>query len=135
VLVDTHATCVILLQKQDWIRQPIWIEHFHDEAGCKESGDLFTNGFPFLFCEAPQWLLDHLGIWPNMKRVLSQLPRHTWHVFWRPCEDVPILTEEADELAFLFGREAGADDDKLGWVALVQRNLLGIIGQLELLPR
>jgi hypothetical protein len=45
---------------------------------------------------------------------------YTWHVFWRPCEDVPILTEEAGELAFLFDREAGAYDDELGWAPLVQ---------------
>jgi hypothetical protein len=41
--------------------------------------------------------------------------------------------EEAGELAFLFGREAGADDDELGWVSLIQQDLLGIIGRLELL--
>jgi hypothetical protein len=28
---------------------------------------------------------------------------------------------------------AGADDDKLGWVTLVQQDLLGVIGRLELL--
>jgi hypothetical protein len=51
--------------------------------------------------------------------VLNQLPQHTWHIFWRPFEDVPILMEEAGELAFLFGREASVDDDELGWVALI----------------
>jgi hypothetical protein len=65
--------------------------------------------------------------------VLSQLPQYTWHVFWRPCKDVLILTEEAGELAFLFGREAGADDDELRWVALVQEDLLSIVGRLEML--
>jgi hypothetical protein len=93
------------------------------------------RGFPLLLCKAPQWLVDWLGIWPDMKCVLSQLPRHTRHVFWRPCKDVLILTEEAGELAFLFGREAGADDDVHGWVALVQKDLLSVIGWLELLHR
>jgi hypothetical protein len=40
--------------------------------------------------------------------------------------------EEAGELAFLFGREAGADDDELGWVPLFQEDLLSVIGRLEL---
>jgi hypothetical protein len=44
-----------------------------------------------------------------------------------PYKDVPILTEEAGELGFLFGREAGADDDKLGWVAIVQQDLLSAL--------
>jgi hypothetical protein len=39
--------------------------------------------------------------------------------------------EEAGELAFLFGRQAGADDDVLGGVALVQQDLLGVVGRLE----
>ena len=33
----------------------------------------------------------------DKKRVLSQLPRYTRHVLIQPCEDVPILTEEALE--------------------------------------
>jgi hypothetical protein len=40
--------------------------------------------------------------------------------------------EEAGELAFLFSREAGADDDKLGGVALIQQDLHGVVGRLEL---
>jgi hypothetical protein len=43
--------------------------------------------------------------------------------------------EEAGELAFLFGRKAGADDDELEWVALVQEDLLSVVGRLELLHR
>jgi hypothetical protein len=53
---------VILLQDQDWVRQPVRVKYLHDKAGCKEPGNLFTNGLPFLFCKAPQQLLDRLGI-------------------------------------------------------------------------
>jgi hypothetical protein len=35
--------------------------------------------------------------------VLSEFPRHSRHVRRLPCKDVPILMEELDELAFLFG--------------------------------
>jgi hypothetical protein len=41
--------------------------------------------------------------------------------------------EEANELAFLFGREAGDDDEELGQVTQIQQELLGVIGRLELL--
>jgi hypothetical protein len=58
---------VVLLQDQDWVRQLVRVKYFHDEAGCKEPGNLLPNGFPFLFCKALQWLLDRLGIWPNIE--------------------------------------------------------------------
>jgi hypothetical protein len=63
--------------------------------------------------------------------VLSQLPRHTRHVPWRPCEDVPILTEEAGELAFLFAAQAGTDGDVLVRLGRVEQDLLGVVGRLE----
>jgi hypothetical protein len=41
--------------------------------------------------------------------------------------------EETGELAFLFSRQADADNDILGGVTLVQQDLLGVVGRLELL--
>jgi hypothetical protein len=49
--------------------------------------------------------------------VLDQLPRHSWHVRWFPCEDVAVSPEEADEHVFLFGVEAGPDGGGLVAVA------------------
>jgi hypothetical protein len=46
-------------------------------------------------------LLDELGIFVDIKGVLGKFSWDTWHVFGRPCENIPILTEELDELAFL----------------------------------
>ena len=43
---------------------------------------------------------------------------------WGPCEDLMILTEELDELAFLFAAEPGPDDDALARVGGVQGNPL-----------
>ena len=37
-----------------------------------------------------------------MQLVFGEIHRNTRHVLGRPCKDVPILTEEIDELAFLF---------------------------------
>ena len=67
-----------------------------------------------------------------MEFVLGVLPRDTRHVLWGPCEDTPILTEELDELAFLFA-EAGAHDNVLAAAGVfrVQLHFLGLLGGLE----
>jgi hypothetical protein len=53
--------------------------------------------------ESIKALLDGLGIWVDMKFMLYQFPRNSWHVSRLPCEDVPIFVEEFDEREFLFG--------------------------------
>ena len=50
---------------------------------------------------------------------------------WDPCEDVPILTEELDERAFLFAAESRADSDDVVRMVLVQPDLLGVLVRLE----
>ena len=50
---------------------------------------------------------------------------------WSPCEDVPILTEELDERAFLFAVESRADGDDAVRMVLGQPDLLGILVRLE----
>ena len=65
--------------------------------------------------------------------MLGELPRHTRHVLGGPCENVPILMEEVDELAFLFAVEVAPDrDELLVWLACVQRYLLAVLRCLEL---
>jgi hypothetical protein len=56
--------------------------------------------------------------------VLSQLPGHTRHIGWTPCENVSIVPEEAGEHEFLFGVEVGPDDQFLGCVEQAEANLL-----------
>jgi hypothetical protein len=51
-----------------------------------------------------------------------------------PCKDIPILTEEADELAFLFGVQTGADEGMALREKLIQSYFLDIL-VLELCPR
>ena len=50
-----------------------------------------------------------------------------------PCEDIPILMEEVDELAFLFAVEVGAYDNILAAAEVfrVQLHFLGLLGGLE----
>ena len=65
--------------------------------------------------------------------MLGEIRQNTRHVLEGPCKDIPILTEEFDELAFRFAVEAGAYDNVLAaagvfWVELY---FLGLLGGLE----
>ena len=76
-------------------------------------------------------MTDRLGVLADVEFVLGILPRETWHVLGGPCEDIPILTEEIDELAFLFAVEVCAYDSVPLWVLRVQGYLLRLFGRLE----
>ena len=66
-----------------------------------------------------------------MHLVLGELLRNTRHILGGPCKDILILTEEVDELAFLFAVKGGPYDSKLLRVRQVQDDLLGFLGRLE----
>src|SRR4051812_48487174 len=42
-VVDTHAPSLVLLQHEDWIRQPLGVKHLHDEACCLQLRNLFAD--------------------------------------------------------------------------------------------
>src|ERR1041385_4949344 len=79
----------------------------------------------------PKWLLDRSGSRSDMKLVLGKFPRYTRHVMWGPCKDVMVLTEELDELAFLFAAEPDPNDDTLAGVGGVQGGPLAVLGCLK----
>src|SRR3954469_12879475 len=79
----------------------------------------------------PEWLLDRLGSRSDVKLVLGKFPRYSRHVLWGPCKDVPVLTEELDELAFLFAAESGPNDAALARLGGVQNNPLAVLGCLK----
>ena len=63
--------------------------------------------------------------------MLGEILRDTRHALWGPCKDVSILTEEVDELAFLFTVQVCPNDSKPFRVLRVQRYLLRLLGRLE----
>ena len=63
--------------------------------------------------------------------MLGEILRDTRHVLWGPCKDVSILTEEVDELAFLFTVQVRPNDSEPLRVLRVQRYLLRLFGRLE----
>src|SRR5664279_3974941 len=75
---------------------------------------LFANGAPLFPAEAAESLHDRLGTFVDVETVLGEFPRYTWHVGRLPCEDIPILMEELNELVFLFVLQAGTNGSFLG---------------------
>ena len=91
-VIDTHAPGLVLLHHEDWVCQPLGVKHFHDETCSLELGDL-ADCSSLIVEETSQGLLDRLRAWPNVQSVLGEFSRYTRHVLWRPCKDVPVLTE------------------------------------------
>ena len=90
------------------------MKDFHNEPGCQESGHLFSNGLAPFLVEPPEKLSNRFKLWINIESVLSEFPRDTRHVGRFPCKDVPVLTDELDERAFLFWIQVCTDDELLG---------------------
>ena len=78
-----------------------------------------------------QVLLDGFSFRVHVQSALSQFPWDTGHVRWFPCEDVPILTEKLDELAFLFVSHSCCHINHLGQIFRMDLHLLGFAGRLE----
>ena len=93
---------ILFLLYQDRVRQSVRVQHFHDETRGEQPGYFITYHFSPLIGETTHRLLHRFHFRPHEQRVLSQLPRNTLQIQIGPCKDVPILTEEVDELAFLF---------------------------------
>ena len=90
------------------------MKDFDDKPCCQEPGYLLTNGLASLFIEAAKKLRDMFKHGIDIKSVLSEFPRYTWHVRRFPCKNVPILTGELDERAFLFGIQISIDTEMFG---------------------
>jgi hypothetical protein len=60
----------------------------------------------------------------DVEGLLDQLPGHSSHVRWLPCEDVAVSPEEVDERVFLFGVKAGPDGGGLAAVTCPKVNCL-----------
>jgi hypothetical protein len=56
-----------------------------------------------------QLLLDGLCVWLHIQLMLNQVRRDSSHISRFRSEDVPIILEELDELAFLFRIQLGHD--------------------------
>ena len=73
-----------------------------NELSSEKPSYFLTNGLALLDGRSTQVLFDWLGLGIGSESELSQSPGNTGHVRRLPCEDVPLLTEELDELGFLF---------------------------------
>ena len=81
----------------------------------------------FLFSEEKRLRDSFTGLAFGSTRnfLLSQLPWDPRHVRWLPREDVPILTEEVDELDFLFLVQIGSNVSELVHIRWMDPHLVG----------
>ena len=64
--------------------------------------------------------------------MLGDFPRNAWHIQGFPRKDVFVITEEANERAFLFGGERSSDANFLALRAVgVHEDLLGPFCRFE----
>ena len=90
------------------------MKNFDNKPSGQQTGYLFTYSLTSLFIEMAEELPDRFKLRINVKCVLSEFPRYTWHVRRFPCKDVPVLIDELGERAFLFGIQVSADAKLLG---------------------
>ena len=108
------------------------MEFLLDESGLQELVHLLADRPSLELIEAPQALLDWLGVRQDIKGVLGDLPLDARHIRVAPCEDVSVGAEEVDEHHFLFAVEGGADLQRLAvGVDRVEGDVLGTLGRLQ----
>ena len=90
------------------------MKDLHNKPCCQEPGYLLTNSLAPFFIEAAKKLPDQFKLRIYIKSVLSEFPWYTWHVKRFPCKDVPVLTDELDERAYLFWIQVSVDAKLLG---------------------
>src|SRR6185369_6220835 len=102
------------------------MEYLLDESGLQKLVHLLADHPSLELVEAPQALLDRLGVRQDIKGVLGDLPWDARHVRGAPHEDVSIGTEKVDEHHFLFAIEGSADLQRLAVAGLwVKGDVLG----------
>jgi len=90
------------------------MKNFDNKPSSQQTGYLFTYSLTSLLIETAEELPDRFELRINVECVLSEFPLYTWHVRRFPCKDVPILTDELKERAFLFGIQVSADAELFG---------------------
>ena len=108
------------------------MDYLLDEFGLQKLVHLLADRAPLELVEAPQALLDRLGVRQDIKGVLDDLPRDARHVQGAPREDVSVGAEKVDEHHFLFAVEGSADLQRLAVGGLwVEGDILGTLRGLE----
>ena len=102
-IINAHSPLPGLLFNKNRIGQLVGVENLSDESGYQKFGDLFAYGPTPLIIEATQVLLGGPRVRDEAQCVLGDLPWYARHVRRLPCEDIVIVAQEVDELAFLFG--------------------------------
>ena len=89
------------------------MEYLLDESSLQKLVHLLADRPSLELVEAPQALLDRLGVRQDITGVLGDLPRDARHVRGAPREDVSVGAEKIDEHHFLLAVEGVADLQRL----------------------
>ena len=90
------------------------MKNFNDKPSSQQPSYFLSNGLVSFFVEAAKKLFDRFKLGINIESVLSEFPWYTWYVRRLPCKNVPVLTDELDERAFLFRIQIGVDAKLFG---------------------
>ena len=112
--INAHSERFVLLRNHDNISEPLGVVYLSDKSCRQQSSHFLTNCFSLLYGGLSKMFLERFYFRVDSQTVLSQSPRYTWHVRRFPCKDVPVLTDELDERAFLFRIHISTDDELLG---------------------
>jgi len=108
------------------------MEYLLDESIHQKLVHLLADRPSLELVEAPQALLDRLGVRLDIKGVLGDLPRYARCICGAPREDVGAGAEKVDKHHFLFAIEGSADLQCLAVGGLwVEGGVLGTLGRHE----
>ena len=108
------------------------MEYLLDESGLQKLVHLLADRPSLELIEAPQALLDQLGVRQDVKGVLGDLPWYARNVQGATREDVGVGAEKVNKHHFLFVAEGSADLQCLTVGGLrVEGDVLGTLGRLE----
>ena len=107
------------------------MEDFLDESCRQEPSDFFSNGLPPFMAETAEALFDRFGSGQDIKAMLGDLPRDSWHVGRFPCKDVSISDQEVSELMLLPVRKATTDLNGFAGVFGIDLYRLGVLSGHE----
>jgi hypothetical protein len=67
----------------------------------------------------------------DVEGVFSEFLGGTLHFCQAPCKYVLVVSEEVDELTFLFGVQTGLDLYNFRWASIINLHGLGVLGRFE----
>jgi hypothetical protein len=79
-VVNTHSPFIILFPYENRISDPLWMNHFFNEASREEISYFPQNCLTLVVSKSSKALLFGYSLWVYIQTMLDQLPGHPWHI-------------------------------------------------------